>query len=194
MVQFYKPEVRFDFEDPAISTFLQAIAERRVVHLRYHSYSSNEVTDRELEPDNLTYWQGAWYASGYCRMRQGVRSFRLDRVDELRLSEERFEPNPVAQEASQEASQEANQQEMVAVQVRFAPEVLRWVHERQHFGFVSEQESPEGAGVVMTYVVDRPQEMLPWLLSWGASSEVLSPPELRERIRAEAEKLAKSLT
>jgi predicted DNA-binding transcriptional regulator YafY len=36
--------------------------------------------------------------------------------------------------------------------------------------------------------------MLPWLLSWGASSEVLSPPELRERIREEAEKLAKSLT
>ncbi|MDQ3707405.1 MAG: YafY family transcriptional regulator [Chloroflexota bacterium] len=186
MVRFYKPEVRFDFEDPTISMFLQAIAERRVVHLRYHSYSNNEVTDRELEPDNLTYSQGAWYATGYCRMRQGVRSFRLDRIDELRLSEEKFEPNLVVQEAEAE--------EMVAVQVRFAPEVLRWVHERQHFGFVSEQESPEGAGVVMTYVVDRPQEMLPWLLSWGASSEVLSPLELRERIRAEAEKLAKRLT
>ncbi|HEX8597352.1 MAG TPA: YafY family protein [Chloroflexia bacterium] len=186
MVQFYKPEVRFDFEDPTISMFLQAISERQVVYFRYHSYRSNVVTERELEPANLTYSRGAWYASGYCRMRRGVRSFRLDRIDELRLLEERFEPNPVGSEERQE--------EMVTVEVRFAPEIVRWVHERQHFGFVSEEASPDGAGVVMTYLVDRPQEMLPWLLSWGAASEVLSPPELRDRIRTEAEKLVKSLT
>lgn len=186
ILEFYKPEVRFDFDDPIIAMFLQAISEHRVVRLRYHSYSNNEVSERELEPANLTYSRGAWYATGYCRMRQGVRSFRLDRIDELRLLEDRFEPGPAAQVHLHG--------EMVTVEVRFAPQVVRWVHERQHFAFAGEAESPDGQGVVMTYLVDRPLEMLPWLLSWGASSEVLAPPELRERIREEAEKLAKSLT
>jgi predicted DNA-binding transcriptional regulator YafY len=186
MVQFYRPEVRFDFEDPMITTLLRAISEGRVVRFSYHSYRSNEVTQRELEPSNLTYSQGAWYVSGYCRMRQGVRSFRLNRIEGLEALEERFEPR------QGEETQPAG--EMVTVEVRFNPRIVRWVHERQHFAFTGEEESQDGAGVIMRYHVDRPTEMLPWLLSWGADCEVLSPPDLRERIRLEAEKLLKSLT
>ncbi|MER8170536.1 WYL domain-containing protein, partial [Acinetobacter baumannii] len=42
-----------------------------------------------------------------------------------------------------------------------------------------------------TYRVRQPEEILQWILGWGADVVVLEPESLRERVRAEAEKIAK---
>jgi predicted DNA-binding transcriptional regulator YafY len=46
----------------------------------------------------------------------------------------------------------------------------------------------------MTYRVNQVSEIVPWILSWGASAEVVAPQELREQLRREAIKLAEMLT
>ena len=66
-IEFFMPQARFDLDDPHLATLQQAIQERRVVRLRYHSYSRDEITEREVEPHTLTYASGAWYLNGYCR-------------------------------------------------------------------------------------------------------------------------------
>jgi len=179
IVRFYAVERPFDLDDPRLVQLQQAIAGRRVVRLRYHSYRSDEQLERAVEPESLTYHNGAWYLGGYCRLRQGSRSFRLDRVDDLRVLDEPFAPRSAA----------ASAVELVRVRVRFAPASLRWVRERQHFGYVA--DDPDGA---LRYAVAEPFEMLPWLLSWGASAEVLEPEALRARVREEILRLLEILT
>jgi predicted DNA-binding transcriptional regulator YafY len=66
--------------------------------------------------------------------------------------------------------------------------------ERQHDGFEREENLPDQSGAVMTYAVQELSEIRAWLLGWGASAEVLSPPELRESIRKEARQLVDMLT
>ena len=100
IVQFVAPSQRFDLDHPLLAALQQAIGERRVVHLRYHSYNRNEVTEREVEPQQLAYSSGAWYLNGYCRLRQGERAFRLDRIDELDLLKKTFKPRPSEQAPS----------------------------------------------------------------------------------------------
>jgi predicted DNA-binding transcriptional regulator YafY len=78
--------------------------------------------------------------------------------------------------------------------VRFAPDAVRWVRERQHYGFQQEETAPDGAGVIMTYRVDALQELMPWLLSWGAAAEALEPPSLRAAQRDEVARLLEILT
>jgi predicted DNA-binding transcriptional regulator YafY len=46
----------------------------------------------------------------------------------------------------------------------------------------------------MTYRVDALQELLPWLLSWGAAAEALEPPALRAAQRDEVARLLEILT
>ena len=46
----------------------------------------------------------------------------------------------------------------------------------------------------MTYRVDALQELLPWLLSWGAAAEALDPPALRDVQREQATRLLAILT
>jgi predicted DNA-binding transcriptional regulator YafY len=52
------------------------------VALRYRAPGGAE-TAREFEPYGLVYHGGCWYAVGWCRLRQALRSLRLDRIVEV---------------------------------------------------------------------------------------------------------------
>ncbi len=40
---------------------------------------------RDFDPYGLGWRAGRWYAVGHCPLRKGLRSFRLDRVEEVRM-------------------------------------------------------------------------------------------------------------
>jgi predicted DNA-binding transcriptional regulator YafY len=178
---FIPPERRFNFDQPHLLSLQKAIQERRVVWMRYHSYRQDQLTERQVEPESLQYSDGAWYLTGFCRLRQESRSFRLSRIEALALEDEIFRPRRVfpAPEVP------------LTVRIRFQPGILRWVRERQHYAF--QHEEPGDQGVVMTYRCNDFRELKPWVLSWGAAAEVLSPPGARQEIRAELQALLDSM-
>jgi predicted DNA-binding transcriptional regulator YafY len=184
IIEFITPQARFNLEEPQLISLQQAIQNQQVVHLHYYSYNQNEMTERDVEPHQLFYSDGAWYVSGYCQLRQEMRSFRLSRIEELALRADTFvKQTPPEPEVG-----------WVTVRIRFAADIARWVRERQHYAFQAEETSPDPQGVVMVYRLNSLAEITPWLLSWGAAAEVLAPPELREKIRQEAARLADMLT
>jgi predicted DNA-binding transcriptional regulator YafY len=120
-------------------------------------------------------WSGIWYLSGFCRLRQCERAFRLDRSDAWRLHDETFAPRVAVTPPSQP----------VTARVHFAADALGWVRERQHYG-VQHEEPPSEGGAIIIYRVNTLQELMSWLLSWGAAAEALDPPELRDAQREAA--------
>ena len=61
-----------------------AVQQRRRVRLRYRSAEKAE-TEREVDPYGVVYYSGRWFLAGYCRLRQALRTFRLDRVTAAEL-------------------------------------------------------------------------------------------------------------
>lgn len=180
IIQFGLPSNQFDLDNPGLLVLQRAITERRVVFLRYHSYGSNEVTERDVEPLRLYFFGNHWLLIGYCRLRQAERIFRLERIDDLKLLYETFPPREVQFPARQR----------IEVVVRFQHDVVRWVRERQYeFSLQSEEDTPEG--VIMRYRVpdDKVMPIKAWLLSWGASATVLAPLSLAKEIASEARRL-----
>lgn len=55
---------------------------RKRVHMQYRS-AKGDVTERDFDPYGLVHRSGCWYVSGMCHLRNGLRSFRLDRVVEV---------------------------------------------------------------------------------------------------------------
>jgi predicted DNA-binding transcriptional regulator YafY len=79
------------------------------------------------------------------------------------------------------------------IKIRFVPGTVRWVREQQHYGYQrDEKEMPQGT--VMVYQVNDESEIIPWILGWGTSAEVLSPKDLRQSLRETAQNLADLLT
>jgi predicted DNA-binding transcriptional regulator YafY len=72
-----------------VLVFSIATQQRRRVQVRYRS-SSNQETERALNPYGVVYYDGRWFAVGYCHLRQGMRLFRLDRVLHAELCMESF--------------------------------------------------------------------------------------------------------
>lgn len=184
IIGFITPKNRFNLDEPHLITLQQAIQSQRVIHIHYHSYYQDETTERDVEPHQLYYSEGNWYIKGYCRLRQGMRSFRLSRIEKLTLQNDTF----VKQIPTEP------EMKLVTVQIRFTTEAVRWVRERQHYAFQTEKALPNNQGWVMSYCLNSISEIIPWLLSWGAAAEVLTPRQLREKIRQEAVKLANMLT
>jgi predicted DNA-binding transcriptional regulator YafY len=76
--------------EAVLSTMSSAAQLRQRVHIQYHP-NQGEDTQRDFDPYRLTYYQHRWYAVGYCHLRQDLRSFRLDRVTQINLIDQRFE-------------------------------------------------------------------------------------------------------
>ena len=80
--------------DQWLSAAREAVAQGRVVHLVYRSASKAETTERDVEPWAVVGAAGAWYLQGYCREVDAPRDFRLDRIKDLRLTDEQAPAPP----------------------------------------------------------------------------------------------------
>ncbi len=69
----------------------QAVQQRERLEVRYRSHGSG-FTYRNLDPYGVVYLNTNWYVAGYCHLRKDVRTFRLDRLEILKTSNETFKP------------------------------------------------------------------------------------------------------
>jgi predicted DNA-binding transcriptional regulator YafY len=177
VLHFYAyPRPPLNFDDKTFLTLQEAIHQRRVVHLGYHALHSNQVTERDVEPLELAFLDKVWILSGFCRLRQDTRAFRLDRIDRLSVRPEHFLPRHEVADAAVATFKP------ITIIVRFDPAIIRWVKERQHFTFDEVQSAASGDDTVMVYQVRSWEQIESWLLSWGDKLEVIEPAEFRQRL------------
>ena len=69
----------------AMSVVKDAFARGRRVHLRYYVATRDESTERDVDIMRILNLDGQWYVEGWCHRAEGVRLFRLDRIDEARV-------------------------------------------------------------------------------------------------------------
>ena len=136
---------------------------------------------READPYGLVHFLNAWHVIAYCHLRQGLRNFRLDRIDDLVLLPKTFQ-RPANFKMGES---KADQQRSVLIRALFDKEVARWVREYRSYYMTCEEETPDG--LLVTLKPHQESEVLQWLLSWGSHVRVLEPEPLRQRIAEEAQ-------
>jgi proteasome accessory factor B len=166
----------------------RAWAERRVVELTYDAatYTPGRPPRRSrvhpylLEASATT---RAIYVIGFDESREAVRTFKLQRILELSLAVETFEPpDPaVVQDGLGRAWGVITDQEEVDVQLHFDAAVASRVGETTWHP--TEQITREADGSLTWRArVPGTLEIRRWILEWGAQVEVIEPPELREEV------------
>ncbi len=192
-VHYLQSSIRFiassPFADPDEPVKLQqlrgAIIKRRIARFYYEARFGTKKS-REVSPFGLVYISGAWYLIAHDHSRHALRSFRLDRIERLSVTEKTFtRPQDFTLERSRE-----DPERKITIRALFDREVARWVQEARCFFRTGEEETAEG--LVMTLRVRQEDEALQWLLSWGAHVRVLEPESLRERMAQEGEAIARN--
>jgi predicted DNA-binding transcriptional regulator YafY len=68
----------------------EASAQGRSLELEYDNGRGNPST-RIFNPYGIIHWKGRWYTVGHCHLRQEIRSFRADRMKQLKWTDQHFE-------------------------------------------------------------------------------------------------------
>jgi predicted DNA-binding transcriptional regulator YafY len=168
----------------------RAWAERRVVEVTYNAAAHSpgrpprraRVHPYLLEASATT---RALYLMGFDESRSAIRTFKLQRILDLSLAPETFEPpHPGSvQEGLDRAWGVIADQEEVEVVLRFDAAIAGQVTETTWHP--TERVAAEADGsVVWRARVPGTIEIRRWILSWGSAVEVLEPPELRDEVAA----------
>ena len=179
-----------DFERPQmLQQIRSAIINNRRIRFVYHTRSTGdvvgEVTERDADPYGLVHYSRAWYISAYCHLRQGMRNFRLDRIDQLTVLDTTFLRPP-----DFELRQSWDTTRTLRVRALFSPQVVRWVREEPSFYQIDEEEREDG--LLITFMVRDVRDLLQWLLGWGGHVHVLEPEPLRRLMAEEAEAILRN--
>jgi predicted DNA-binding transcriptional regulator YafY len=173
----------------------KAWAERRIVSLDYEParYGPDSAPRKArvrpylIEPSLQTH---ALYLVGFDETRGAVRTFKVERIRDVAITPERFEPPEDSVEAMfGQAWDIIADQEPVEVVIRFAPSVASRVQEaRWH---PSQQVAVQDDGsLTWRATVAGTIEVRLWALQWGDDAEVLAPPSLREDVAATVRRAA----
>ncbi len=165
----------------------QAGVLRRVLRLTYRGAERDEDTQRDVEPLGVVFYGGAWYLVGWCRLRLDYRHFRIDRIRRLELSPMVFVPRwdfSLAKHMEEMGRRERT----LPVRVWFAKRAQERAR-RESYATLIEEKQRDGGAEFSLYAYSL-EWTAQWLLSFGECAEALEPPQLRELVCAQAERIA----
>ncbi|MFI8181403.1 WYL domain-containing protein [Actinacidiphila glaucinigra] len=164
--------VTFESEGSVFADVDRAIAERRRLWIRYYSPSRDELTEREVDPIRL-FAVGHTYFEGWCYLSEDRRTFRLDRVAEIRLLDTPSDPPRIEpRDLSQGLVQPAGDDPEVVIEVGPGG---RWVAE--YYPHDLAEELPDG-GLRITLRTPDPGSLRRLALRLGRDGRIVSPADL----------------
>ncbi|MFD6333111.1 helix-turn-helix transcriptional regulator [Streptomyces niveus] len=172
--------VTFESEGGVFADVDRAISERRRLWLRYYSPARDELTEREVDPIRL-FAVGHTYMEAWCRLSEARRTFRLDRVAEIKLLDAPAAP-PELELRDLSAGLVQPSADDPEVEVEVGPGG-RWVAE--YYPHDSAEELPDG-GLRITIRTPAPASLRRLALRLGRDGRITAPRDLAENARRAA--------
>lgn len=151
-----------------------------------------EGEERVISPQRLFRYKDKWYLDAFCHLRNGLRTFAVNRIEAV------FPMSEIAQIITEDQLEEyhcqsygiysgektgdalikfsGNSAEMVAEEIWHKDAVGTWDNDDYY----------------LTIPYGNPNELIMDVLRWGPDATVLEPEELRDRVKSEAEKIIRN--
>jgi predicted DNA-binding transcriptional regulator YafY len=163
-------------QTPALEKLRRAIREHRTVNMNYQSSQVPHPSARGLDPYALVHCWGWWYVIGFCLVHREIRTFRVDRISEVTLSETSFSQTP-GFNLQDYLKNEMQTQPQVAARLRFEADAAHILGGNQSYWETLEPQ-PDGA-IEVTFSAPTLEWAASTALAYGPAVEVLEPPALR---------------
>jgi predicted DNA-binding transcriptional regulator YafY len=173
-----------EIDTAIVSDLAQAIQSRQVVRIGYETHQKRS-SQRAVQPLGLVREDGYWFLAAYCLLRQDFRLFRADRIGNVQITTQTFEPRHDfdVRAFTQERLRETPAQWQTEVWLETTPATI-WR------GLVPARAklSVEGDGMVIRYRVNDLERYAARLLELKVPLEVRAPTELRTAFQILAER------
>ncbi len=164
-------------------TLVDALINRKRLIIKHLGRQSGQVINRDISPQRLMYYRDNWYLDAFCHLRDDLRSFALDAIQDTAPCEK---PAVVADEQTLKAFFEDSygifngKPDKLAI-LKFTPFRAQWV--------AKEVWHPEQSGKLLpdgSYLLEIPYrvatELIREILKEGPEVEVIGPEILRQQV------------
>jgi proteasome accessory factor C len=163
---------------PWLDDLRKALRDHRKARIAYRRSGSDEVTTRTVRLYAIVPASGMWYAVAYCESSEGLRVFRMDRVENAEVLADRYEiPSDFSVSETLRAGKGLKAElPSAGIKVKYSPRIARWIAER-------EGVTPAADG---SLTIEHPLADSDWgvrhVLQYGPDAEVLEPENVRTEI------------
>ena len=160
---------------------LDALSSKKLLEMNYTTFEEEKVSQRTVEGVGVYYAFEQWYLIGWCRLRQDYRTFRLDRINRLKLLEETYDSqaHPTLKDYIDKV-RNADHLIQIVLLVPFAEE--KYLREQKYNqGFVMEKRLM--SHIEMTFMTSSIEGFVRWLICMADKFRIISPPEAQARLK-----------
>ena len=179
-------------DENIFNMIFKAIKSSKVLSIKYQSSKSQQPKEKTFNAYKVICQKGNWYVFGFEHETSDFRIYSLARIQNAQLQNDSFrvpQDFDIKKHIDLELGIWNNPDRFEEYEILFAKETSRYVLEREwHKDQIIEQN--EDGTVLLKFKSNQSQMIYTWLLSFGNNATVIKPPELREKIRAECEKVA----
>jgi predicted DNA-binding transcriptional regulator YafY len=171
---------------------LHAIKNTLIVKFQYHKYEEESVSQREVEPLVLKEFKNRWYLVAVDLKDQLIKTFGLDRIDDIEISRKRFTPRADVDLKSLYQDSfgiiHGRPIDLEEIILSFNPLQGKYIksfslHHSQRVLVDNEEKLDVSLNLVVTY------DFIMELMSYGDNVKVITPSTLKDQICSTAQRM-----
>lgn len=178
-------------ENEKMSEYFKIIAEcikrRLSIDIVYNVLHSKKITKRRMDPYGLIFHEGAWLITGYCHLREEMRTFAVDRIIELKETYLQFKLKEGfdLKDSLLQSWGIQYDDEPVDVIVRFSEKVAEYLLRKDKWHPSEKRKVLANGDLELSFRVAGTDEIKRWIYSWMPHAVVVKPAYLKKQLNEE---------
>lgn len=174
------PVKNFDKEN--VKIIQKAIESRNVINF-YYDNLKGEITNRNVEPMTIIFKGYSWYLFAYCRMREDFRIFKINRIQDLKITNEMYSRKEA--NYNDYLNNGSDKTNIIDLELKFTSQIFSRVQE--YFKDYIE-EIQEDSSTIVKLSIPSEEWIYSMIMGFGEHVEVLYPLEIREEVKKRLKK------
>ena len=161
-----------------LSEIQQALVSKHVLEIDYQAGYGAPATKRLVEPIGLCNYSRRWHLFAWCRLRSEYRDFRLDRIQDLRISTENFKGKQHI--SMDEFIRQLNViSDKANISLIIKTKKIKLIDESKYWYGFTEEEKVDDQTSRLRFANSELRGFATWILSSGSYAKVEEPEELK---------------
>ncbi len=182
-----------EINQEVFNIILDCLKTRTSLQIDYRKLGSTNALRRTIDPYHMVYFKGSWYIFAYCHLRNEIREFSLTRILGAVKTENHFEiPKDfdVKTHIDPNFGVFAKKGEPIKIKLKCTGYLCDRVQEKKLHENQKTIRCPEENSVIVEFETNQEYEVQKLILGLGPEAKVLEPPELAQKIKEMALKIA----
>lgn len=166
-----------DYRQDVTEKIVGSFNEYKDLVIEYYSPKKDVCIERKVTPYEIEFFSGGWYLVGYCHLRKAKRVFRLDRIKDIRKSNDTYSPSII----NEYLKRTEKKSEGVKVTLEMNKRLFQVVKNDNIFSDVKTKDLDDI--VVLQFYTDRLDDIVKFAIRNLGAVKIIEPQECIDKLK-----------